>query len=413
MPHFGAPSTALPMRVNWWPFAGAAPRSEVVVEMDRVAADLVGPYRHDAAAGVEAGVINRAVAGTPELAECHVAQVYIGMREKHGVAAGAFGILRPHDHVAAEIPDVRQKSNPAGRVPGAPVVVAQRRGERDLRTGNRRDLHLLGLRLVPATALGGAQLPGVGYNDVVAGPPTRDRLLDFQHLVPGERLAPQPDECRRPGRTVHRHPPQTDEAGAHLRRVPGGVERQVRNDDLGRRARRNGRAGVADLEMSPLVHRERADLHPRVGVGGEYQSALDFDAVEPNIAERVIGDVVPRCDRDPVVCRGRLAGRPGPGIGPRAALRAGNRGIAAEKGYAARHAADRRRVRIWLRGCAEQAGPKRQAGQQRQQTQSASGTAEIFTHWPSPPASQMLCESKVTSTARCAWNSNTWPRSSA
>ena len=103
-----------------------------MMEVNRVPADLVRPGPDQASTRVDLGIVEHAHPGAAHVTHLDVPQVDGGARHEDHVAARAQRVLGPDHHIAADIAHVGQKFQPAVRVAGAMVVVAERRGQRDL-----------------------------------------------------------------------------------------------------------------------------------------------------------------------------------------------------------------------------------------------------------------------------------------
>ena len=126
--------------------------SEVVMEVNRVSADLVDAESFDLSLIVEFRVIEHAHLRAPHVEHLDETQIDVGAGHENHVAARAGGIFRTDNHVAADVSDVRQEFELVLRVARALMVVLERRAQSDLVFGDRRNLDFLVLRLVIASA---------------------------------------------------------------------------------------------------------------------------------------------------------------------------------------------------------------------------------------------------------------------
>ena len=111
-----------------------------------------------------------------------------GCEMKMHVAARAVRVLGTHDHVAGEVADVRQELERAVVRARAPVIVRQRRGQRDRASGDRRDGQLFPLRRVAGRRARSAEAGACRESRACPRVPARHRLLELERRLPGQRL---------------------------------------------------------------------------------------------------------------------------------------------------------------------------------------------------------------------------------
>ena len=93
---------------------------------------------------------------------------------------------------------------------------------------------------------------------------------------------------------------EADEGGAELVRVAAGVERLIGTHELVDDIRGDRRARGAHRELAVGHRHQRADLEPRVDVGSEAEGAMDANARDGDIADRIVRDDLPVIDANDV-----------------------------------------------------------------------------------------------------------------
>ena len=318
----------------------AGPRlagTEGVVEVDRVAADLIRADPHDLPVAADDRAVDRIERGAAHVTHFHVAEVDVGAVEENHVPARAARVLRADDDIAREVADVGEEGGTAVRAAGAAMIVLQRGGQRDPRPGDRCDFERLVLRLEGAAALAVAQLPGVGNDNPVSRRPAGRRLRQHERRLAGQCFLAQPGEGRRLGRAVHGDAAERLDAVAHLSRVESRVESLVSDDDLCLDALANRLSRRPDFEGALVHHRQVDDFHPRVDLRIEGQPPADLDARQDGIADDVVRDGATRRDGDLLGRARHTAGRPGGRARPGAIAHRDDGRTGAEDRQSARH----------------------------------------------------------------------------
>ena len=107
--------------------------SEIVMEVDGIAADLILAELDEASARVELGVVEHAHFRPAHVSHLDVSQIDVGARHENHVTTSAHRILGPDHDIAADIADVWKKFELAVGIAGPFVVVSERHGQRHLR----------------------------------------------------------------------------------------------------------------------------------------------------------------------------------------------------------------------------------------------------------------------------------------
>ena len=201
------------------------------MEVDRIAADLVRAEPEQASARVDRGIMEPTHPRATHVTCFDVSYVDVGARHEDHVPARALGVLGPDHHVAAEIAHVRQELERAVHRARAFVVVPKGGGQRNVVPVNRRDPHLLVLRLVTGARVA-PQLSRVRNDQVIARSPSTRRLLDDEHRGAGHRLACQVQKRRCLHGPVHPDFAQPLNSSADLVRVEGSIDRLIRDHDF-------------------------------------------------------------------------------------------------------------------------------------------------------------------------------------
>jgi hypothetical protein len=176
-----------------------------VMEMDRIAPDLVLSGVHHVTVSVEQGVVEGPHLRAAHALHGHVANINAGSRHEDRVPARAFRVLGADHDIAREITDVRKELERTVGRSGPGMVELQGRLDSDLVARHRCDPESFITRDEALAPLAFPQLSSIGNHNLIADRPTRWCVFKQQCGLPCEWLGSQSQERGRLDRAVHPH----------------------------------------------------------------------------------------------------------------------------------------------------------------------------------------------------------------